>query len=89
MNGALEALDAAPDLGREADCFAEDLGEAALAPADLPCGFAYAGDVGDAFELTKREVDFCGTGRVAAGDLSGEMAAQELLETEETCLRSR
>jgi hypothetical protein len=87
MNGALEALDAAPDFGREADCFAEDLGKATLAPADLPCGFANAGDVGDAFELTESEVDFCGTGRIAARDLCGEMAAQELLETEETSLR--
>ena len=88
VNGALEALDSAPDLGREADCFAENLGKAALAPADLARGFADAGNVGDALELVNGEIDFSGKSENAVGDPRGEATAQELLQAAETSLRS-
>ena len=45
-DGALEALDAAPGLGRKPHLFTKNLGEAALAPADLARAFANAGDAG-------------------------------------------
>jgi len=62
MNGALETLNAAPYFGRETYLFAKDLGEAALAPANLAGSFADAGDVGGALEVAQREIDFGRTG---------------------------
>lgn len=55
--GALEALDAAPGFGREADFFAEDLREAAFAPAGVQSHGADGGEGGHAMEVLQCEVD--------------------------------
>ena len=80
-NGALEALDAAPDFGREADLLAKDLRETALAPTDLASGFGDAGDAGIVGEAAKRELNQ--RGARAALDVRNEAGAKELFEAVE------
>ena len=51
LDGLLEALDAAVELGGDADLFAEELGEAARAEADVAGEFGDGGGAGGAMEV--------------------------------------
>lgn len=66
-NGTLEALNAAPNLGREADLFAEDLREATFAPADLTGSFVDAGDARESTEAVQGKINFSTPLRFGAG----------------------
>ena len=56
---ALKTPNAGPDFGRKAYLLAEDLGEAALAPASGLSHFTDGGDAGSRFELAEGVVDDC------------------------------
>jgi len=57
LDSPLEAKDAHPDFGGEADLFAEDLGEAALAPTGGQGDLADGSDAGRLAKARKREID--------------------------------
>lgn len=77
-DGALEAEDARKDFGGEADLFAEDLGESALAQASGAGNLTNCSDVGGLPESREREFDDW-----VAGETRVEAVQQELLQNAE------